>query len=451
MSRSKKSRTVKVQKTPKPPPLEVIPDSDSPEAQFSEGLSPVMGCPPGVLALSRVEFYGGLVLGIITQVVPMSALTRSLFLLVVLAAFIDLAWRSSWMHYRKTTSKIAGTIIVCALYLGLVAAMFFKESESFRIAFLAVLSSQKFFYFLFLIIGSTATLLGRKATSVIRGYLNAKKAEQVAVRKRFQGTHKGWLDYRMGSEDSSKRVHAVSARLFQQIGRVSKGIVIASWFLKRKPSVTSLDMWAYWVSAFMNKSSAGIESNLEELRLSAEAFTENTEGHLKVCSQNYGKLEGAREYFEAQRKELREAANALTVLPKALQDFRGLSQDLTAAINRMSACMRTWNETLRKLEGHCARMVKLAATRRDRVIDRQIVKPLKQIASSLIGTIETMAEKHDSDELREQAHRLREMERQVEAGQQPDTTWIDKKHHEIAERSRSSSMISSSETPESQE
>jgi len=128
------------------------------------------------------------------------------------------------MHYRKTTSKIAGTIIVCALYLILVAGMFFKESESFRIALLAVLSSQKFFYFLFLIIGSTATLLVRKATVLIRGYLQAKRAERISVRERFQGTHKGWLDYRIGSEDSSKRVHAVSARLIVQLGRVAKGM-----------------------------------------------------------------------------------------------------------------------------------------------------------------------------------------------------------------------------------
>jgi hypothetical protein len=434
-----------------PPPTTEPEVSSAPEAQFSSNLSPVLGCPPSVLDRSRIELYGGLILSVILQAVPMTATTRSLFFLVVLAAFIDLSWRSSWMHYRKATSKIVGTVIVCVLYLVLVVAMFFNESESFRASLLAVLHSQKFFYFLFLIIGSTATLLGLKTTSLIRGYLQAKKAEQLAVRERFQATHKGWLDYRMGSEDSSQRVHAVSARLFQQIGRVSKGIIIASWFLKRKPSVTSLDTWVLLVVPLMNRSSAGIERNLEELRLSAEAFTENTEGHLKVCKQNYGKLENAREYFEFQLKEIREAANTLAGLPKALQDFRGLSQNLTAAINRMSACMRTWNETLRKLEGHCARMVKLAETRRDRVIDRQIVRPLKQINSSLITIVEKMAETEDSDELREQAHHLREMEKQVEAGQQPDTTWIDQKHQEIEARSRSSSMISSSEIPETRE
>lgn len=93
-------------------PSETLPQ---PTTDFTPNLSPIMGCPEGVLERSRIEFYAALIIGIIAAVVPMSGITRSLFLLLVLAPLVDVVWRSTWTHYRKRISKVAAALPINSL------------------------------------------------------------------------------------------------------------------------------------------------------------------------------------------------------------------------------------------------------------------------------------------------------------------------------------------------
>jgi hypothetical protein len=147
----------------------------------------------------------------------MSAATRSLFFVIVLAAFIDVVWRSAWTHHRERSSKVGATVILTFLYFALVTVMFSRESESFRLTVLAALRSQKFFYFLFFVAGTIATVLSTKGAPLIKGYLQVRKVEQLAIREKFQAA-RGWLDYRTESEESSKRLHDLVARFRTSLG-----------------------------------------------------------------------------------------------------------------------------------------------------------------------------------------------------------------------------------------
>jgi hypothetical protein len=198
--------------------------------------------------------------------------------------------------------------------------------------------------------------------------------------------------------------------------------LIAAWLgrknSRKKGPISAFQTWAYIVSGAINASTAKMETYMDELQSTAQRFIESTEGHLKVCKQNYGKLSGAREYFEAQLKAIREDRNDLKLLPAEISHFKGFSQDLDAAFNRQSSCLKSYSEILRKLEGHCARMVKLTEARQDRAI----LKPLTKLNSILIGTLEFAAEQENSDELRKQARELRRLNDGLETNSEPSAT-----------------------------
>jgi len=331
--------------------------------------------------------------------------------------------------------------------------MFFKESEPFRLLVWATLQSSRLYYLLAFLAGSTATVLATKGLKLVTDYLSERKAERLAIRKRFQDTKKGWLDYRVESERSSERLHVLITRMSKQMKKVAIPMMLGKPYLGNKPSMIRIHTGAHVFAYILNWCSSKLESDQQEFEATAELFIESTEGHLNSSRSDYNRLNLAHEYFKQQAAELGEATSVMPEFLKVFPQLRQVSQDLAVACDRQSMCWRSRTDVMIKLQKHCAKMAKLAAVRRDRAIDRKIIKPLKQMTSGLIGTVEMLAQKHDNDELREQAHHLREIEKQVEAGQQPDTTWIDQKHSEIEARLRSSSssMISSSETPETRE
>lgn len=286
---------------------------------------------------------------------------------------------------------MAATVLLILVYLAIAAALILGEHEAALLTFKAFAKSESFFRLLFFLGGLVVTYLSLKLYSLIKGYLRSRRAEGLAIRLKFQETQKGWLDYRVESEKSSKRLHVLNARM----ARAFKVFVVGAGFIKRtaskKPSVTRAHATAYLFSIVINKSAAVMEANLEELHLTTELFIETTEGHLKTCRQDYGLLDEAHEYFKSQLKEVRESANALTPIPPAIAQCRGISQDLTAAANRLSNAVRTYKGILRRIEGHCARMARLAQSRRDRVI----LKPLKKIASALLDAAKTLPDVSD--------------------------------------------------------
>ena len=370
-----------------------------------------MGCPKHVLDRSRIELYVALGISILQGIVPMSGFTRSLFLLVVLFIVIDVLWRSPWTHLKRSTSKAIGAILLSVVYIIISATLILREHNVARNALKTYVKGAWFFYLLLFLGGYVAAYLSLKLLSFVRGYAASRTAQKIAIQQKFRETQKGWLDYRVEGENSSKRLHVLIGRTNGQLRTISFGVKYANWIvLRKKPtklSVASAHLWTYLVAISLNKSAAKMESNLEELRLTADLFIESTAGHLKICKQNYDQLASAREYFETQWNDVRNGANSLAKLPPVLDGFKGISQELTAAINRLSSVFRTLVEILRKVEGHCARMVNLAEARRDRALE----KPLKQLASTLVETAEMMAKDADDEGLKEQVRQLRDLAR----------------------------------------
>lgn len=194
------------------------------EARFPAHLSPVIQCKKATLHRSRIEFYAGLAISIIVSVVPMSGLTRSILLLFVLGPFIHIVWRSSYSHGASRSSKILTTIFLTGLYVAISASLVLREYPSLRAAIGSYINSQVEFSIRigFLLGGGLITLVVLKLSKYLGAYLRVRNAKVVTARRRYAETEKGWLDYRLESEEASKRLHAVMARLSRAMGGVAK-------------------------------------------------------------------------------------------------------------------------------------------------------------------------------------------------------------------------------------
>lgn len=136
-----------------------------------------------------------------------------------------------------------------------------------------------------------------------------------------------------------------------------------------------------------------MEADLEELEATANVFIESTEGHLRkleiITKRDYLQLAGLHEYFEAQLKDVRKLAIAMSKLPPEYEKARGVSQDSTAAINRLVSTWKTQIRVMRRLEGHCARMVGLT----QKYFDRALLQASRELAAAVRDIVKSMARK----------------------------------------------------------
>lgn len=109
-------------------------------------------------------------------------------------------------------------------------------------------------------------------------------------------------------------------------------------------------------------------------------------------------LAGLHEYFQSQLIDIRDITNVYSELPPVFERTRGVSQDTTAAMNRLIHVWRTQIAIMRRLEGHCARMVKATQS----YFDRALLKASKELLTSLESVIQTIG----GDEGMKLYHRL---------------------------------------------
>src|SRR5207302_8902554 len=83
------------------------------------------------------------------------------------------------------------------------------------------------------------------------------------------------------------------------------------------------------------------------------------------------------------QKDIRDIANVLGQFPPMYERAKGVSQDLTAAINRHATIWRFQVRILRKLEGHCARMVKVTQD----YFDRALLTAVEELLASPVDVI----------------------------------------------------------------
>ncbi len=122
------------------------------------------------------------------------------------------------------------------------------------------------------------------------------------------------------------------------------------------------------------------------------------------------------EYFQAQLNDIRDVVKSFGQLPVAFEKAKGTSRELNAAVARALKLWRSQIGVFRKIEGHCARMLKLTNVG----FNRSPEKPLTELATKLVDTVEMMAEratngvaKKDAQEkVVEMRKMLREVERQ---------------------------------------
>ncbi len=385
------------------------------EAKFPSYLSPIIQCKHSVLALSRIEFYGGIIFGAIVWVLPVSSLTRSLILLFALAPMVDVVWRSPWSHPWTRVSKIKATVFLVAIYLTIAATMIFHDHGAAALTIKTYVSghADRLFRWLYFVAGFAVAYSVFKSLPLVKGFLKSRKAEKIAARQKFRDAQKGWLDYRLDAEVSSRRLHSLVARM----ARVTKWMALMfthkSWFIgnEEKDSPIVRKQAASWLLAFvLNKSSERLEPDLEELEWNANLFITSTEGHLKMATKQ-GDLQVAElhEYFQAQLKDVREVASGLSRLPPAFGKAKGTSRELNAALDRSLSMWRQQVEVLRKLQEHCARMVKQTRAGFERALE----KPLMELASVLVKTVETMAEGVTDELAMEKVNKVRELAREA--------------------------------------
>lgn len=359
-------------------------------ADFSSPLSPLMGCPKHVLDRSRLEWYGALGIGILSAVITMNGLVRSLFLSVVLAMLIDVVWRSAWSHWWQRSTKAWATALLTVGYLTIAAILIIREHNSVLLTAKTHFRSEGFLRLLLFLAGSITALMSIKLLSLIKDFIKARRAEKLEIRKRFLDSEKGWLDYRVESEQSSERLHVLMFKMmrgFSLIGICGRYI---KWRFRKTPSsATKRHAGLSILVAGIDMCSAGLEANLEEFSLTVDLFIESTEGHLKTSRQDYERLSDAHEYFKKQLKDIHEIGVFYPEVPKAFRKARGISQELTAAIDRQASAIRTHIDLLSRLEKHCARMTKLTEARRDQALIRPLKKPLQKFMTTLEDLIET--------------------------------------------------------------
>ncbi len=280
------------------------------EARFPPHLSPIIQCKKSVLDHAKIEFYGAVIISGIEAVVPMSGLTRSLVLLFVFGPLVDIAWRSPWSHAWKTASKVLATVLLTAIYSAIATTLIAREHQAAALAIKNYLNSGRaewLFRWLYFLGGCVVAYLATKLFSLLRGYMRGRRAQKLAVRQRFRETRRGWLDYRLESEESSKRLHFLIARM----ARVVKGMAVVlthgSWFIGKEDKeapVVRARATASLLAVLLDKCSARLEPDLKELEATANLFIESTEGHLKALQittkQDYMQLAALHEYFESQ-------------------------------------------------------------------------------------------------------------------------------------------------------
>jgi type I site-specific restriction endonuclease len=159
----------------------------------------------------------------------------------------------------------------------------------------------------------------------------------------------------------------------------------------KKPTVVGAQARAYVLTLAFERCSIKLEPDIREMEAAADLFIESTEGYLKmveiVTKRDYEQLAGLHEYFKEQLKDVREVANLLAKFPPTFERARGISQDLTATINRQTTIWRAEVAVMRKVETHCARMVKATQD----YFDRSILKASQELLSTLQDIVKLMA------------------------------------------------------------
>jgi hypothetical protein len=161
------------------------------------------------------------------------------------------------------------------------------------------------------------------------------------VLQHFRETKKGWLDYRLESEESSKRLHYIMGRLLRQTAGMGKFLNLALWVAGKegkRPRLERTKILVAFTTVACMKTSEWAEADLQELEATANLFIESTEGLVKtlkaVTKNDYLKLAGLYGYFNEQHKKVHEMTNAMAEIPPPYKKMKGVSQDLTAAVNR---------------------------------------------------------------------------------------------------------------------
>jgi len=379
------------------------------EARFPAHLSPIMQCKASVLDRARIEFYAAIIIGAVEVLLPMSVVTRSIVLLFVFGPLVDITWRSPWSHALKVFVKVWITVVLVSGYVAIVTALVVREHKPAALALEEYMKSGRgewLIRLMYAIAAAIATYIAMKAWKVVRTYIETSRAEELATKQKFyDATPKGWLDYRLESEKSSKHLHFLVARLFRRVKALARFMKLFPWFVNKddkRPPADRARVAAFFIAIACDVYTRKIEPEVKDMEGTAEIFMKSTEGYLKTLSiiskNDFMQLANLREYFECQLKDIREVANALAPLSPALEGVRGHSRESTAAINRLLSVIKAQTITLRRVEGHCARMVKQTEAN----FDRSLLKATKPLLESLVEIIRLMK----GDEGIKEYHRL---------------------------------------------
>jgi hypothetical protein len=388
---SKASYENALDSSPTPPPQEA-------ERRFPAHLFPIIQDKRSVLDRSKLDSYFALIIGVLSAVLPMSALTRSLLLLLVLAPLLHIVLRSPWSHAWKRTSKIIAIWFLAASYMAIAATLVLSEHLSILNGFRSYVNgdhAERFLRWFYFAVGFTTALSLSKLTSLTIRYLRTRRATRVAKRRRFRETQKGWLDYRLQSEESSKRLHFCLARLKRVIGMMAFAFKHLSWFTGKEGTKATLlvkQATADLLIVVLELCGGRLGPDTDEMEASANLFIESTEGYLKtteiITRRDYEQLAGLHEYFTYQLRDIRDITNVFDKFPPAFERARGVSQELTAAINRQASIWRSQAVIMRRVEAHCIRMVK--ATQES--FDRSILKASQELLAVLQDIVKRMSE-----------------------------------------------------------
>ena len=326
-------------------------------------------------------------ISILLVVIPMNALTRSALLLVDLAIVIDIVYHSTWTHYWKPRAKLSMTSLCVCGYLAIATILILREHQTARLKLEGYVESESFLRLLLFAAGVFTMYVLFKLRVLISWYFELRRKERLAMAARFRYAEKGWLDYRVESENSSERLFILTRRTANGTFKVAGILKHACWFLQHPKSIQVTRGLSYFVAARLNKRAARLKADLEDLELATELFIKSTEGHLKTSNQDFARLEFANRYFKEQLLQLRDDSKDLPELLRVFREFKGYSQVLTAASNRHFDLWKSRTATIKKLELHCARMVKLTEVSRDDVL----AKTLKAQATNFPEAVESMS------------------------------------------------------------
>lgn len=313
-----KKRDTKVTKPPATDADPMARASREQEAKFPSHLSPIIQCKHSVLTFSRIEFYGGIGFGAVVWVLPVSGVTRSFILLFALAPLVDVVWRSPWSHAWLRVSKVRAIVLLVGTYLIISASMILHDYGSAALAIKAYATehAEGLFRWAYLVIGVTGYYLSTKLISVLKSYAQDRKAEKLVERQRVLDTGRGWLDYRLESEKSSRRLHFLVARMSRAVKFMALLLSRYSWFIPaegKKPPVVRTRAAAAFLTYVFNTYAAKTEPQLKEFEANAKLFIDSTEGHLKMATkQGDQQVAELYEYFQAQLKDIRDVVNAFS-------------------------------------------------------------------------------------------------------------------------------------------